>query len=508
MAKRSKALSRQPSSLEFFDHLKWIDGRPLASTIEPYRRRLFSSALDMVGPDGMPTFNMVLAGRAKKNWKSADLVLASLYKLVIPESPQGNDGFILANDEGQAGDDLSLAKKLVAINPDLAAELEPLQKEIRRRDGRGSLKILPARDAVGAHGKTASFIGYDEIHGFKNYDLLEALAPDPTRQQCLTWITSYATIYNTPGVPLFDLFQIGRAGTDPRMLFSWYSGDYCTDPLFADLPPEQRANPSMASWAEGAAYLEQQRRRLPTHKFRRLHLNLPGAPNGAFPDQGSVMAAIMTGHKQIPYQQGQSYFSGVDMSGGSSDDSVLAISHVDKNGRAILDLVAKQNGIPPFNPRDAVAKFVGLLRQYGLGAVTGDAYAGLTFAFDFESYGIRYRKSQLTTSQHYERLEPRINAKEIHILDVPELTEQLLTLVVRGSRIEHEPNGHDDFAAAAAIALNSAMDGDGSRMLAIGAEPWRPSFDGRASLDKDSSRNPLRRKSMDPRRLKPKPTEL
>jgi hypothetical protein len=32
---------------------------------------------------------------------------------------------VLGNDEGQAGDDLSLAKKLVAVNPVLLEELEP-----------------------------------------------------------------------------------------------------------------------------------------------------------------------------------------------------------------------------------------------------------------------------------------------------------------------------------------------------------------------------------------------
>ena len=45
---------------------------------------------------------------------------------------------------------LTLAKKLIAINPDLAAELQPLQKEIRRRDGKGSLMILPAHDVAGS----------------------------------------------------------------------------------------------------------------------------------------------------------------------------------------------------------------------------------------------------------------------------------------------------------------------------------------------------------------------
>ena len=74
-----------------------------------------------------------MSGRAKKNWKTTDLVLAALYCLTI----RGGDGYLLANDEEQAGDDLGLAKKLVAINPDLSAELEVYRKEIRCRDGRG-----------------------------------------------------------------------------------------------------------------------------------------------------------------------------------------------------------------------------------------------------------------------------------------------------------------------------------------------------------------------------------
>ena len=48
------------------------------------------------------------------------------------------------------------------------------------------MQILPARDIAGAHGKTYSFIGFDEIHGYRNHDLFEALAPDPTRSR-LAW---------------------------------------------------------------------------------------------------------------------------------------------------------------------------------------------------------------------------------------------------------------------------------------------------------------------------------
>jgi hypothetical protein len=441
------------TSLAFFAELKWIDGRPLIDTIEQYRRDLFTKSLDTYRYDGIPVYNFVVSGRGKKNWKSADLVLAALYCLLIRESVSGNDAYILANDEDQAGDDLELAKKLVAINPDLQAELLVFEKEIRRRDGCGSLMILPARDAVGQHGKTAIFIGFDEIHGYRTYDQFEALAPDPTRPDVLTWVTSYDTVYNTPGIPLYDFKVIGTEGTDPRMVFSWYSGDLCTDPDFSSLEPELRANPSMSSWPEGRAYLDQQRRRLPTHKFRRLHLNLPGSPNGAFLDQGSVLAAIVSGRQSLPPVSGRSYKGFVDMSGGSSDDAVLAIAHAE-GGNAVLDLIIKQAGGVPFNPRDAVARFARALSEYGIYEVTGDNYAGETFKADFAKHGIEYRSSDLNKTEIYEAFEPAINAGEVEVLDIPILQEQLLTLVVRGSRVDHQPGQHDDWANAAAGVLN------------------------------------------------------
>jgi hypothetical protein len=456
--KRSAAKAAAPHPLDFFAALKWLDGRPLLDTIEEYRRRIFEAALYTFDADGFPHHNLVLCGRAKKNWKTSDLILAGLYKLLAWPSDQGNDAFILANDEGQAGDDLSLAKKLVTVNPILGREVTIGAKAITRNDGKGAMQILPAKDVAGQHGKTFLFVGYDEIHGYRNHDLFEALAPDPTRRDVLQWITSYAGIRHAPGIPLYDLMQAGKRGDDPRMFFSWYGGDFTTDPVFADRPPEQRANPSMASW-ENPGYLGQQKARLPTHKYRRLHLNLPGAPEGAAFSADHVMAAIVSGRKRLPPMESVTYRAFVDMSGGSSDDAVLGISHWEATAkRAVLDLLIAQTGSAPFNPRDAVRKFAGALREYGLSRVMGDAYAGQTFRADFEGYGIAYEVCSRPKSDLYDALEPRLNAGEVELLDVGELQEQLLTLVMRGSKIDHQPGDHDDFANAAAGALSLAAD--------------------------------------------------
>ncbi|MGH8609433.1 MAG: hypothetical protein ACREX9_19080 [Gammaproteobacteria bacterium] len=62
--------------------------------------------------------------------------------------------------------------------------------------------------------------------------------------------------------------------------------------------------------------------------------------------------------------------------------------------------------------------------------------------------------SALTKSQLYEALEPRVNAGELELLDVPKLIEQLLGLVAKGTKIDHLPGDHDDLANAAAGAVS------------------------------------------------------
>jgi hypothetical protein len=421
----------------------------LLTVVEPYRRRLFEQ---FFGADeaGCHRFNLGLFGRAKKNWKTADLAIAALYALVS-DSPAGHDSecYVLANDEDQARDDLTLAKKIVKANRTLQSWLTVKRDVIERKDGRGFLEILPAGDVVGQHGKSYRFCAYDEIHGYRTWDVFEAMQPDPHRMDAQQWVTSYASLFHRPGVPLFDLMAMAKTGTDPRMLFSWYAADYSTDPAFADRSPEERANPSMAGWAE-AGYLAQQQRRLPAHKYRRLHLNLPGLPEGSAYQPEPVMDAIGRGVHVRPRESGVTYAAFVDMSGGSSDDAVLGIGHTDAAGRHVLDALIDQGQRPPFDPNKAVERFVRTLRDYGIGAVTGDKYAGETFRSQFEDAGIAYQAAKLSKSELYEALEPVLNGRRASLLDAPALEQQLLGLVWRGGKIDHPAGEHDDLANACA----------------------------------------------------------
>lgn len=434
--------------IKFIQHLNWLDGQPLLNVIEPYRQQIFTEALFTFSPDGQPRYNLILAGRAKKNWKSADLVLAALYRLLAWPSPLGSQCYILANDLGQAGDDLELTKKLVKANPLLDEELYIKKEIIERKDGNGFLQILPAQDVAGAHGKTYTFCGFDEIHEFRDHGLFEALAPDPHRPDALIWITSYASLYNHKGIPLYDFIQQGKEGKDERMYFSWYSADYCTDIEFAMKPtPEERANPSTLP----AGYLEQQKNRLPVHRYRRLHLNLGGAPEGAYFNSEKIEAAVGQ-HKILPYQSGRHYRAFVDMSGGSSDDSTLGIAHVE-DGIITIAGVWTQGRRPPFDPRKAIELFVNILKSYNLTKVVGDNYAGETFKKDFEARGIFYSPCPQPKSMLYEMLEVEINCGRVSLPNDVSLISQLVSLVMRGSKIDHPASGHDDLANAAAGAV-------------------------------------------------------
>jgi hypothetical protein len=197
---------------------------------------------------------------------------------------------------------------------------------------------------------------------------------------------------------------------------------------------------------------------VPSHVYRRLHLNLPGLPLGAAFSAETVMDAVARGVRGRKPESGIVYHAFVDMSGGSHDDATLGIAYKDNDGRAVLAHVMNQGPPPPFDPRAAVTRFATVCKEYGITRVVGDRYAGETFQLDFLKLGIAYEVAGLPASKIYEALEPSLNAREIILLDHPVLESQLLSLTWRGGKIDHPVGETDDFANAAAGALLLALD--------------------------------------------------
>jgi len=444
---------KQINPLKFFSLLKWLDGRPL--TILPYRQKIFTDVLYTFDETGSLFYNQALLLRGKKNDKSLDSILAQLFGLCTWEPIGGFTGLVVAFDEGQADQDLDLAKKLIRANPILEEIVLIRQKSIERKDGRGIIEIRPGRDVQGQHGGKFDMLVIDEIHTQRNWDLLESLQPDPTRQ-ALTWITSYNSVFHKPLVPLFDMLKTAWAGTDPTLYFSYYAGDRTTDPDFQDKTPEERANPSMISWTN-KNYLRQQQRRLPSHKYRRLHLNLTGTLAGSALSAERVDDAIARGVKVRPPVDGIDYVAFTDASGGSDDDMTLAIAHRDESGRGVLDCIANQNQAPPFDPLAAVKRFASIMKEYGVTKVVGDRYAGKVFPSAFQKEGISYQVSELTKHEIYEAIEVQLNTGSVVLLDHEVTESQFLGLIWRGTKIDHLLNEHDDFCNSVAGAIGIVL---------------------------------------------------
>ncbi|BFU93436.1 MAG: protein of unknown function [Nitrospira sp.] len=422
----------------------WIDGRPLWKVLEPYRRKILKEALFTLRPDGSPQYRRVLTGRAKKNSKTTDGVLAAIYKCMLWKAAGGreNQVYLVASDLAQANDDLELCKLLIKRNPLLDERLRLKSNVVERKDGGGFIEILPAGDAAGLHGKTYLFLVVDELHTQKDYRLLEALEIDRTRPDAVQWFCSYASLYRQAGVPLNDLLRQHEKGTDPRLYVSWYSGTV------------DEANPSLnGPLGPTMADIEDAQRALPSWIFRRLYLNLPGQPDGAALTAEKVEDAVVKGRTVLPPQPGIAYSAFTDMSGGGADDATLAIAHLTDEGQVAIDLLLdqgprNQNGI--FDPNQATRRFADAMKQYGCLVVTGDRYAGEWPRKAFEAHGIHYDIAEQNRSQLYANLEPLLNAGTVQLLDDATLLAQLIGLIRKGEKIDHPSGEHDDRANAVA----------------------------------------------------------
>jgi hypothetical protein len=178
----------------------------------------------------------------------------------------------------------------------------------------------------------------------------------------------------------------------------------------------------------------------------------------SFFSREAVEACVVPVHELAP-ASGNSYFAGIDPSGGSSDSMTLAIAHKDKSNRIILDLVRERR--PPFSPTSVVTEFADVLDSYGIRKVIGDHYAGEFVREPFRLKGIQYELADQPKSDYYRDLLPLINSGNVQLINNPRLISQLCNLERRTARsgkdsIDHTKGAHDDISNAAALAIVSA----------------------------------------------------
>ena len=242
--------------------------------------------------DGTRQFNQALCGMPKKNGQSSLSSLVAAYMLLADGEPEP-EVYGAAGGKDQAKIIFSQTAKAIQRSPILANEVKIYRDTIVRNDDRGFYKVLSA-DAAIQHGFNQHCTIWDELWNQPSYDLWEALTHSPARKQPLHFIVSYAGYQPFEGNLLFDLYQRGLKGTDPRMHFFW-------------------TNENHASWVT-EEYLQQQKDRLPEHIYKRLHLNEWTTGSGTFLSKSDVEAAIdPTLSQRFKGERNENYFLALDL---------------------------------------------------------------------------------------------------------------------------------------------------------------------------------------------------
>jgi hypothetical protein len=155
----------------------------------------------------------------------------------------------------------------------------------------------------------------------------------------------------------------------------------------------------------------------------------------AFISREAVDACVSLGVYERPFIRDVKYRAFVDPSGGSNDAMTLAISHVERDNRIVLDAIRERK--PPFSPQSVVEEFAKTLTDYGINEVHGDRYGGEFPRELFRKYGVNYAISELSRSELYRELLPKLNSGVVDLLDNDIVVNHMVGLergFVRGGR--------------------------------------------------------------------------
>jgi hypothetical protein len=157
-----------------------------------------------------------------------------------------------------------------------------------------------------------------------------------------------------------------------------------------------------------------------------------------------------------------SYRAYCDPAGGTGSDSfTLCVGHrlYDQAETVVIDELRERK--PRFVPRDVIAEYAELLRQFHITEVQGDGFAGGFHSDEWLRNGISFVPCERTTSENYLFALPMFLAGRARLIDNSTLRSQLASLERRISLAGHETvshpqtaSAHDDLATSVCGALS------------------------------------------------------
>jgi hypothetical protein len=285
--------------------------------LEDWQKEILDGVFAIDPKTGRRKHTMAVISLAKKNSKSELGAMIATWFAVC----DGLNGEIViaANDLEQASTiTFTRIARAIRLNPVLARECKVGKREIQFRRTGTVIRAI-ARDTPGAAGNMANCTVFDELWGLRDRGFFDELTQNPVRKDPMTVITTYAG-YDRDSL-LYEIYQKGKAGDDPRMFFHWLEG-------------EEAANP--ASWVT-REYLDQQRRRLPPQVFKRLHCNQWSTPDEPFVAAWQIERCT-TGVRNAEGARPEFVYALACDLGLTKDRAAVAVLHRDyRQGKVVLD---------------------------------------------------------------------------------------------------------------------------------------------------------------------------
>ena len=303
-----------------------VTGRLDPMVLYPQQRVWAQATFEDRDARGLRRYRRSVFSHVKKSGKTALGPASALYMLLFDPFEKSREVYSIAWDLDQARLVFRAAVSMVKRSPELLRLLEAGILRFSRDaleldwgEATGEFRCL-ASDTKGSHGKSPSCLIVDETWNQPTYDLLEACSLPPTRRCPLELHFTYAglTAQQVEGVPLWDLWQAGTQGTDPKLFFLARTGRAVN----ADVP-----------WITDE-YLRERETALPTNRFKRLHLNEWGSADATFLTEWEIGRALDGSVAYVAADRTHRWVAAIDY-GRTFDHTAIAVSRKDEQGRVI-----------------------------------------------------------------------------------------------------------------------------------------------------------------------------
>lgn len=453
----------------------------------PEQERVIT-AIDTIDPATQRRrYGQVLISWPKKAGKSTTAAAIALWEL-FADHANGPDRevVVVASDLAQSRDVVfQQAVRMVERDARLSrlariTQTEILFNELVRDPKTGGrytqhhvLRAIPM-DTRGAHGAHNAAVIADECHAWDDagYEVLEALAPPPTRPSPLWVFSSYAGLRSQAhaGNVLWDLWQRGLAGTDPQLFASILSG-----------PEAWKAIPWVSqAWVDG---MRRAFEMVPS-KYTRLVENSWAQSEHSLITSEELRDALVDLAEPDRGEWGTKYAMGIDL-GLVKDATAIAVCHVEAaTGRVVVDVLRSWQGTPdtPVSLMQVEDEVVALWRRFRPARILADSWQAAQLIERARTRGVENIRATTMDPAHLDRLTThtktlfmnRAVALPRRLLDLREQLEFLEVMEAgarnrRRDRIKFVPGGiegvgaHDDLYCAFALACE-CLEGEAGRL--------------------------------------------